>query len=357
MMAEGLSRQLVLFGFDLSIIWRYAILGLDQMLEETRFLARHLQAPVLLWRPRLASVDCYQAGRCVERFAGEDFQLGRASTTDFFAVELSEEFVLFRELVVPVQAEIYLDDMVRMEVAGVSPFADDRTISAWTITARTGTELSVLIAITDDEHLEAAKTTFRDVEWVTGSADPEVWAIGQDEMIVKFPSERLEVRLSEFRAKALAATRRLALFWVLGACVIIAPAVASALRVDQVTEELQRVKADASDETVLADEVRAYRARSERLAEQIAGRENYHFWLNHIAQVTPDDVFLSQVDIESRSVLVSGFSANAAAYLGRLTEESAYTDVRASSAFVRDQRTGLERFTISWKLIPQGSAE
>ena len=84
MMKAGLSRQLVLFGFDLSIIWRYAMLGLDQLLGETRFLARHLQAPVLLWRPRMASVDCYQAGRCVERFAGEDFQLERAATVDFF---------------------------------------------------------------------------------------------------------------------------------------------------------------------------------------------------------------------------------------------------------------------------------
>ena len=36
-----------------------------------------------------------------------------------------------------------------------------------------------------------------------------------------------------------------------------------------------------------------------------------------------------------------------------LTEQDQYTDVSARSAFLREQRSGLERFTIDWTFVAE----
>lgn len=355
-MAQVLSRQLVLFGFDLAVIWQYLLLAGSQLLADSGFLARQFQAQIFLWRPRLGVMECYRAGRCIRQFTGEEFQWG-ANTDAFFAIELPADLVLFRELVVPVKAELYLDEMVRMEVAAATPFSDSRTSAAWRIAARTSSELLVLVAITAEEHLTAARAAWHETEGSIKSTDPEVWALDQNHQAVVFAGDQYELRMRVFRIGVLSAARKVVMVWLLSIGVVLAPAIVGSLRVEQVTEELRSVRADAADETRLADELRAYRERAKYVVEKTRERIDYHYWLNNIAEVTPDDVFLSQLSIEAQSVTVSGFSGNAAAYLGRLTEENGYRDVRASSAFVRDPRTGLERFTISWELASGGSVE
>jgi hypothetical protein len=57
--------------------------------------------------------------------------------------------------------------------------------------------------------------------------------------------------------------------------------------------------------------------------------------------------------MSNSEIEVTGYSTNAAEYMRLLTEQDQYTDVSARSAFLREQRTGLERFTIDWTFVAE----
>jgi len=68
--------------------------------------------------------------------------------------------------------------------------------------------------------------------------------------------------------------------------------------------------------------------------------------LHALAQLSPDSVYLQRLEFKGNSAAITGLATNAADYLATLAESDQFAGLEATSAFTRDRRTSLERFTI-----------
>jgi len=87
--------------------------------------------------------------------------------------------------------------------------------------------------------------------------------------------------------------------------------------------------------------------------EFFAGRVSYDRWLDVIADLTPDSVYLTRMGLEEDRLTISGMAENAAEYQTTLAASGLTSELSAPSAFTRDARTGLERFTLTMQLGAQ----
>ena len=84
--------------------------------------------------------------------------------------------------------------------------------------------------------------------------------------------------------------------------------------------------------------------------EFFANRSLYDRWLNSLADITPDSVYLTRPQLEGDRLTISGMAVNAAEYQTVLAASGPVLELSAPSAFTRDQRSGLERFTLTMRL-------
>jgi len=98
-------------------------------------------------------------------------------------------------------------------------------------------------------------------------------------------------------------------------------------------EQLDRLRAQAT----VADGLRAATAQALPLASV----------MNQLAEVLPDDTWLDRIDINGDEVRIAGLTNNAVDLSALLARQPLLTDVRATSATVRDNSTNKERFAFS----------
>ena len=72
--------------------------------------------------------------------------------------------------------------------------------------------------------------------------------------------------------------------------------------------------------------------------------------LDSLSDATPDSVYFTRIGLANEQVTVSGMAENAAEYQTLLSGYAEFDAVVASSAFTRDTRVGLERFTLTFGL-------
>ena len=96
-----------------------------------------------------------------------------------------------------------------------------------------------------------------------------------------------------------------------------------------------------------------------REAAALAGRflsqqPSYNTLLDSLSDATPDSVYFTRIGLANEQVTVSGMAENAAEYQTLLSGYAEFDAVVASSAFTRDTRVGLERFTLTFAVSSSG---
>ena len=143
------SNQLSLFGFDLSVLYRRAVLGLEQLLWGSEAGLRERLCPGL---------DIRKLEELKPNYAlGQDSQTG-------FQLLVPDSFVLLSEIELPPHSEIYLEAVVAGHVSSNSPFSMEETCWGYLVKERRGqvivAEVAILARRTISEMLSeaAAKT-------------------------------------------------------------------------------------------------------------------------------------------------------------------------------------------------------
>lgn len=334
------DRSLTLFGFDLSRSVKYVQLGWQHLMSHPdSWLVRKFEPDVYLWE-KGPYCSRYQAKQLVE--------LDVIPPSDaILSSRIPEESVLLKNLRFPESQEIFLDQTVAMEVSACSPFPESETEFGWRVLSRSAGELHVLIAITVKTSIDQRLAQLRQQFDVDAN---EVWAVAPEGDVIEFPLMGKSARRERFVNSLRIQASNIAVIWLAVLVTLFIPAVMTTMRAQDISDSLAESRDAAMSAVAVRDQLQLQRERYKTILEALKDRKNYHFWLNHIAQATPNSVYFSGVSLEGNDVVVNGFAANAADYLGMLTEETAYTNVAASSAFVRDARSGLERLTITWTL-------
>ena len=336
----AIDRAMTLFGLDLGRAIKFVQMGWQQALgHPDSWIVRKYEPEVFLWEGEKYCARYQASKRGAEAVVPPDDAI--------LAVRVPDDVVLFKTLRLPEKQEIFIDQMVQMDAIACSPFAESETRFGWRVVYRGNGELQIVLAITAQAQIDDCLLKINQ-QFEQGK--PEIWAITPQGHVIEFLLSDESPRKVRLRSRLRSAARQVAVIWLAVLTTLLIPAAMTTLRANEVAVSLAESKEIAKDAVAVRDQLQLQRERYRTIFGELRERTNYHFWLNHIATSTPDSVYFSGVSMEGKEVVVNGFAANAADYLGALTQESAYKNVAAASAFVRDGRSGLERLTISWTL-------
>ena len=344
-----MNREVRLFGFDLSRISAYFGLGWRQLLyDQKSWLRQRFYPSILLWH----EANWWEVSPRSGAFQLNSDHAPRFTSGTPVAVSLGEDQVLLRRLRLPESLESSAKAAVEFEVAASTPFPSEDTVFGWRIAERQEGEIILSIAIAGRGSAEAALDSwYREYSKAPGWPT-ELWVVedGPGRGHIELEGFTDDLRKQQYLSKLRSISLLFAFYCAATLAALMLPAAASSFRARSVTSEYNGVREVAS--TIELSQ-RELAIRGEQLAElrrAVSQRADQSAWLNHLADITPDGTYLELLQLRDGLVEIRGYSDNAANYLRLLTEQQGFTEVSATSAFVRDQRSGLERFSIKWGL-------
>ena len=330
------ANQLSLFGLDLSVLYRRAVLGFEQLLWGSEAGLRDRLCPGL---------DIRQVGELEPEYAlDQDSQAG-------FQLLVPDSLVLLSEIELPPNSEIYMEAVIAGHVSSNSPFSMEETCWGYVVKERREhailAEVAILARRTISETLSeaSAKTNLPHppVDVLVASGGGYIPVIGYQN------SGRRERYYSTLKQYALRFTVVMAGILFL----VTLPAVLMSQNAQQyadlAAETKERTREIVSVRGQLVEAQAAVLAANEFFSEYPL----YRRWLHKIAELTPDSVYLNRMAIEGDEVTITGLAENAADYQALLTGSGLFFNVTAPSAFSLDSRAGRERFTLTMQLIAE----
>jgi len=261
----------------------------------------------------------------------------------FAAVELAEETLLRRSLVLPRLTEEELRQAVELDARSASPFPEDEVV--WGYGVERGERLRVEIALTSRKMIEQQIVSLRPR---LGDVQPEVWVGGERPFVI--PGYGESARLARARRMRLALVGLLAATAVLLAALAVTPTLQlreRALEAIRKSEELSRTvkpQAQSRDELArLGEQIRLLGTASEQRQDVVA-------LIDQVTRQLPDDATLARLEITGGAVRIIGQAENAAQLLQALGANPAFRDVRAPSGIAKAAAGSREGFTIEFRV-------
>lgn len=341
-MAMTLDRSsLRLFGIDLATVPGYLRDGW----------AEALRWPALRWLTPDDAVRVLHAdGTESVRQGVSARHIAAPARVRFAAVELAEDTLLRRSLVLPRLTEEELRQAVELDARSASPFPEDEVVFGYDV--ERGDRLRVEIALTSRTLIEQQVAALRPR---LGDVPPEVWAGGERPFVI--PGYGESARLARARRV------RLALFGLLAATAVLLAALAvtptlqlreRALEAIRKSEELARTvkpQAQMRDELVrLGDQIRLLGKGSEQRQDVVA-------LIDQITRQLSDDATLTRLEVTGGTVRIIGQAENAAQLLQTLGSNPAFRDVRAPSGIAKAPAGSKEGFTIEFRVGGEGKQQ
>ena len=330
--------KLRLFGVDLASVAGYLRDGWAEALQWPAFKWLTPEEPIRVLRADGSErVQRGMAGRIEQTQA----------QPRFVAIELPDDVVLRRSLVLPPLADSELKQAIELDVRSASPFAEDELV--WGYEVQRGTRLRVGVALTSKRFVERVVESLRPR---LGDAVPEVWASGEPPVLISGYGE--SARMARTRRLRLASFALLGLAGVLLATLAVTPT----LQVRERALEAMR-KSDELAETVKPQaELRGELARlgdqARLLGSASEPRHDIVALIDQLTRSLPDDVFLSRLEIAGAAVKITGQADNAAQLLQILGADPAFREVRAPSGLARGPAGGKEGFVIEFRATSEG---
>lgn len=335
-----MNTEWTLFGLDLSRLLERLKLGLEQLLHGEEFGLRGQFYPsATLLNSDAAAADSFAKFVSVsESKAASEHQ----------ALLLPYDMTLAKSIELPVDAEVDLSAAVSFEVLSNSPFASEDTCFGWRIVDRDPDKFIVNLVIAS----RFAVQSFCQ-EQLGAAAAPnsvcEVWAQSEERLVQLVGFD--DMSRSKAYIQRLGAELKKILLLATGVSMLLAmPAAMLSIRSNQLDTILQATESEAQSATLARNQLVSLEERVAVAQDFFAQRKSYDYWLNVVANMTPDSVYLTRLALEEDRLTLSGMASNAAEYQTTLAGSGMVSDLSAPSAFTRDSRTGLERFTLTMRL-------
>lgn len=267
-------------------------------------------------------------------------------------LNLSNEMILRRELVLPRSAESRLRQIVGLDLDRQTPFTANN--AAFDVVVRDRDKgagrIRVELAVVKHETIELALSTCRQL-----SVYPESIGVGNStQQIAGFnflsalPGEK--IMRSWRRSRHLPA---------LVICLLFLLNIGLAFgrlntRLEHLSAELTSAR-NAAQATV---KLRSQLARSQsqaRLLSEARGQANPLDILQELTHIFPDEVWLFQLETHDTSVQIAGLAPSAANLIERLDKSDRFTNPKFTASVTRSDKPGQDRFEIGFDLRPLAS--
>ena len=338
------QSDLTLFGYDLSALWAQLKLGCQQLLwgDEAGLRAR-CAPPLVLWE----GPDFETA----KNNGGEKLGAAEHVADGHHGLLVPDAECLVKSFKHSAALEPFLEQWALSEINTSSPFPAHETDFGWMVTARDSDSIEVDLAMTSKATVSQLASAFEN----SGKAgadqmDPLIYLSGAGGR----PIAVVHKGVNQFQKRyySILGLRAAALSSVLIAAGLVLWLTASltVLRSDQYQEVLASVKQESASATDLRARFLSQSERLDALDGHLRSRLHYGNWLHTLALHAPDSVHFSRLSFVDREASMSGMAVNAADYLSRLADAELFDSLEANTQFTRDDKTGLERFSLSMTL-------
>jgi len=327
-------------GSDLKEAWAGS--WLPWLKGRTASLRARLSAPdpVLLLRPDGSQSVC--VGGVVS---------GKPAATKkprFVAVEIPDELLLRRSLVLPKMSAADTEEALLLDVRSNSPFAAEDLAWGCTLHDVRGGQRRTDIAIASRRHI----ADFIQAKWpdLARGEQPEVWAVAG------FPAPVVIGGYGEQRRLLHAQSRqRWDLVMLFAACALAAlaamtPTAQLRLRSLEAAEAFQALVGRAAPLVRKRDELVQLNERLRSLDTAVADRIDPAQVLEYLTQVLPDDTHLYALEIRNGKITASGHTVDASALLQKLSSDPKLREVRSPTAVTRVPGAAKEAFTVEFTM-------
>lgn len=274
----------------------------------------------------------------------------KAAVTESGAVAavVPERSVLCRSLTLPLEAEVELPQVVSFEVAAHTPFPHDETVAGWQVIERASDQLQVVIAMTARQAVESA-LDYAAASSGSARSEAEVWA-ETEHGLVMLPGFGEAVRQRQYLRALGVLAGQAGLICAAVVAVLLVPLIWLSISSAQLDTQLTETQQRAANVTTIRDALSDLEVSVAIAEDFFEDRPLYDEWLNHLAYVTPDSVFLQRLQLQSSQLTITGLAENAADYQTILASSGEFSALQAPTAFTRDTRQNRERFVLVMQL-------
>ncbi len=338
----SLSSEARFLGVDLRMLWR----------EIRQPWLRMHDWPALAWLTPAAPVRLLHPDGRETLWLGDEREgavAGKAAPP-FAAVELPEDLVLRRSLVLPPMGAADVANASALEARSVSPFAADDL--AWGHRPHWQANGSARVDLVLSSRRQIAQYLATRTDALAG-VEPEVWArtAGGLPIVLEGYGEGLR------RAHAMRWRRTGYALMGLIAVLLVAVAITPSLQLRARALEAAQAYGEAAQRTAPVVRQRELLMQSAdkltQLSELVSNRIEPLKVLDRLTQLLPDDTYLQGFRLQGAKVTISGLTNNASALMQLLGNEAGFKEVRAPAAATRMGNTGKESFAIEFMLDPQ----
>lgn len=272
-----------------------------------------------------------------------------AKAPKFVAIELPEDLVLRRGLVLPRMTQADGAEAVLLEVRSNNPFeVQDLAWGSMVRDLESG-QKHVALALASRRHV-AQFIQDRWPELAAAARQPEVWALSEHGLPVVIQGygevHRLHDASIERRWNWVLASVALALAMM----VAITPTVQLRFRALEAAQAFEMVLRRVAPLVRKRDELAALNDKARALDQIAAERVDPAAVIEYLTQVLPDDTYLYSLDIQKTKITASGHTVDASALLQKLSADPRLKNVKAPMAVTRQPGATKEAFVIEFTM-------
>ena len=339
------SQDFHLFGLDLRALWHSMRSPWQNMHRSPALAWLTPEIPIRVLRTN-GEDAVWQGSRQGLVPLGEN-----ASTTRFQAVELPEERILRRSLVLPALPDAETLQAVSLEIHAISPFAASDLV--WGYSAGPPEQGVV--------HIETAMASRKQVEhyvqsWdvrLKGAQPPEVWAPLNGNLPIVLAGFGESKRAQHAGRKRHIGYALLAFLFGIVIALAVTPTAQLRLRAVEAVNAYTEVHVRTLPLAQRREELVKTTERLGMISEMMGSRVDPLRVLDLLTQALPDNTSLLNLSVQGLKVNVSGQTANAAVLMQHLSTQPGIRDVKAPSAATRPLGVNKDSFTIEFTLDPK----
>lgn len=278
-----------------------------------------------------------------------------AKVSRFVAIQIPEDLVLRRSLLLPRMSQAHAAEALALEVASNNPFPAEDLAWGSVVRELDGGQTQVELAMASRRHV----TEFVADRWpelAAAGRQPEVWTLsGQNRPIVLRgfgEVHRLDHAAIERRWNwALAG-----IILALAAIAAVTPTIQLRLRVQEAVAAYDAVLRRVAPLVRKRDELALMNDKVRSLELIAAERVDPAGVMEYLTRILPDDTYLYSLDIQKTKITASGHTVDASALLQKLSLDPRLKNVKAPMAVTRLPGATKEAFVIEFSMEPVAAA-
>lgn len=277
---------------------------------------------------------------------------GRASRTPEVIVRLAADRALRTTVTLPLAASRNLDQVVGFEFERLVPFKRDEAYYAYRIVARDKGTRTLQIELTVIPRSDTDATTQAVARAGLHPIAIEVAGASPLDPAAIVPLQQSERPAAHARARLIVAALSCATALLAAACVAV-PFWRAQGAINRLEAQLAEARQEADTSLNLQKQIDAQIRDQRFLIDRRRRLPTVTALLDRITRLTPDNTWLTELQITGTEIHLIGASVSATALLGLIDQSPAFRNAAFRSSITQDSRINRERFDISAQIVPR----